>query len=128
MSSLRNTILDAKDMVIEKVNIPEWNTDVFIRGITAPERDEYEAGFRKEVRKLRKGKQVTESKFVMDNARVRLAVLALCTSETDPTPIFTADDIPALKLKSAKAVDRIFDVASRLAGISESDIEELAGN
>lgn len=125
---IRDCILNADDILVEEVSIPEWNTSVFVRGLTAPERDAYEASFRKEIKRLRKGKTVTETKFSMDNARVKLAVLSICKSKTDLTRVFSDDDIPAVSKKSAVALNRVFEVAARLAGITTEDMDELAGN
>jgi hypothetical protein len=42
--------------------------------------------------------------------------------------IFTIDDIPWLKEKSAKAIERISSIASRLAGITADAIEDAEKN
>ena len=41
--SLKEQILKADDLPKEKVNVPEWNVDVYVRALTAAERDGYEA-------------------------------------------------------------------------------------
>jgi len=37
-------------------------------------------------------------------------------------------DVKALGEKSAAALERVFDVARKLSGLSEDDVEELAGD
>ena len=40
----RDDILDANDIQIELVSVPEWGGDVFVKGMTGAERDRFEAG------------------------------------------------------------------------------------
>ena len=49
-------------------------------------------------------------------------------SADDGALLFTAADVEQLGAKSALALDRVFDVAARLSGFRESDIEELEKN
>jgi hypothetical protein len=42
--------------------------------------------------------------------------------------IFSSDDMDALDKKSASALDRVFQVAQRLSGIGQEDIEETVKN
>lgn len=114
----REGILDAKDLPHERVSVPEWGGDVLVRALTAEERDAYEAGcFVGEGRERR-------SNFA--NLRARLLVLALVDEEGQP--LFTPAAADALGQKSAAVVERLYDVAARLSGLRESDVEELLGN
>lgn len=128
MSDLRETILKTDDTVYETVSVPEWKTDVVVRGISGEERDLFEESLQKEVKRVQRGKVKTERKFNPRNARARLAILACCKAVGDPTPIFKREDEAQLGTKSSAALDRIFDVAQRLAGIRDEDLEELLGN
>ena len=62
---------------------------------------------------------------VPDTANIRAKLVARCIIEDDGTPMFTQQDVHALGLKSSAALDRVFEVASRLSGISKDDLEEL---
>jgi hypothetical protein len=42
--------------------------------------------------------------------------------------LFTDEDVAALGQRSAAALERVFDAASRLSGLSAEDMEELAKN
>lgn len=114
----RNAILQAQDIKTEEVFIPEWGDSVLVRGLTSAERDNYEAKL-----VVQKGKNTTVN---MKNARARLAVLSVM--DGDGKPLFSEADLPLLSAKSAAALDRIFDVASRLSGISDEDLDELSKN
>lgn len=115
----KDAIFAARDTRTEDVDVPEWGGTVRVKAITALERDAYEAAM---VESQKNGRV----KVSMRNARARLAVMA-CVDDTG-APLFTDADVPMLSTKSAAALDRIFAVASRLAGLSDADKDDLAGN
>ena len=114
----KDTILAAEDLGRERVAIKDWGGEVFVRAMTAAERDEWEAGLVAE-----KGADPTAR---MRNLRARLAVLCVVTEAGER--IFADSDADALGKKSAKALDRIFEVASRLNGLTAKDVEHLEKN
>lgn len=114
----RDAILGASDLTTEDVNVPEWGGPVRVRSLTAAQRDKFEADSM-----VGNGKN---RDLNMVNIRARLVSLTIVGE--DNQPIFGAADVKALGDKSGRALDRVFEVASRLSGIGESDIEELAGN
>lgn len=113
----REQILGADDRKTQDVPVPEWGGTVRVRSLTGTERDAYEAGI---VQLRGDGSR----KFTLQNARARLVSLALCNENGER--MFTDADIKALGDKSAAALERVFDVARNLSGLSEEDIEELA--
>lgn len=113
--SLRQQILSANDLRRRLVSVPEWDAQVYVRTLTGTERDAFEAAISSG------GKQVN-----LIGMRARLAVATVCDGEGNR--IFKDSDVEALGRKSAKALSRIFDVASALNGLSESDVEDLVGN
>ena len=60
----------------------------------------------------------------MDNMRAGLC--ALCIVDEDGKRLFAQTDIEVLGAKNAGAIDKLFDVAARLSGISEDDVDDLA--
>lgn len=113
----RTAILGADDRRTEDVAVPEWGGTVRVRALSGAERDAYEAG----IVSLR----ADGSKAVnMKNLRGRLVSLS-CVDEAG-NRIFTDEDAVALGDKSASALERVFDVARRLSGLSEDDVDELA--
>lgn len=125
---MREKILRADDTVYEVVKVPEWGCEVVIRSINGAERDRYEESLMKESRKKVRGRVQTERKFAPDKLRAKLIVLAACKAVGDPTPLFRPEDVDALAGKSGAALDKLFDVAQRLGGLTEQDVEELTGN
>lgn len=113
----RQDILSVQDIKLEEVPVPEWGGVVFVKGMTGMERDSFEAAV---VQQRGKNMQVN-----MVNIRAKLAALTVC--DEDGVRVFTEQDVKELGKKSAAALNRIYEVASRLSGITESDVEELAG-
>lgn len=114
----REAILDADDRQYETVECPEWGGKVRVRGLNGTQRDAYEAS-------LVKGNGASRE-MNLANARAKMVVLAVVDSEG--RAIFTAEDVRGLGRKSAAPLERIFDAARRLSGMSEEDVEKLTEN
>lgn len=111
----RAAIRNAVDQVYEIVPVPEWGGAVRVKGITAIERDAYETDI------LRgKGK---ERDVNLKLARAKLVVRA--TVDDAGERVFSEGDITWLGTKSAAALNRVYDAAARLAGLTETDLEEM---
>lgn len=113
-----------KDIKTETVLVPEWPNDDGtpstwnVRGLAVRERDSYEQSL---IDAKRKG-----AKLNMANMRARLVVRCVVTD--DDVLYFTDSDADWLGDKNASAVSRLHDVASRLCGMSQQDMEEIEKN
>jgi hypothetical protein len=114
----RDMIMAAEDLPMARVDVPEWGGFVYVRTLTALERDEFED---KAIR--RKNGRV---QFDNRNLRARLVTLATCNERGER--LFQDGDAEKLGHKSSAAVDRIFPVAKRLSWIGEDAIDELEKN
>lgn len=112
----RDDILSVEDIEVELVEVPEWGGSVFVKGMTGTERDRFETSIVQQ-----RGK---DAKINMENIRAKLAAETIC--DEDGVRLFSQKDIGELGKKSASALQRVFDVAQRLSGITESDVEELS--
>jgi hypothetical protein len=121
--ALSDDILAEDDVEIEPVDIPEWHRKLWVRGLTGEERDAYEAS-RRQIRNA--GTPQQEVVFVSDNARASLLVKCLVDENRDR--IFTDQQAPALGQKNGKVLDRLYDVAARLSGMSDEAAKEIEGN
>ena len=110
----KEEILQVSDVETEVVDIPQWKGSVTVRGLTAQERDKYEDSL------------IDGKKRNMANARAKLFVMSV-VDDTGKL-MFTERDAIHLGRKSAAAVDLVFDVAMKLSGMTEKDIEELEKN
>jgi len=111
----REDILTADDIVTEAVEVPEWGGTVLVKGFSGKQRDVFDAGWIKDT---------GDSKKVnLTNFRARLC--AATVVDKAGKPIFTPKDVKALAEKSASALQKVFDVAIELCGLSEDDVDEL---
>ncbi len=114
----REAILGAQDLETEDVAVPEWGGTVRVKALTAAERDAYEESLL-----IGKGRK---RRLSMMNARAKLVGLTVVGE--DGQRLFNERDVAALGQKSSGALSRVFDVAMRLAGLTDEDIEELTEN
>jgi hypothetical protein len=114
----RDAIIDADDKQYEDVECPEWGGKVRVRGLSGTQRDAYEAS-------LVQGNGA-DRKMNLANARAKMCVLAIV--DADGRQVFTSEDVRALGRKSALPIERIFDVARRLSGMTQEDVDKLTEN
>ena len=113
----RDGILKHKDIATEQVEVPEWGGYVLVRGLTGRERDAFE----EKMLERKRGKRSREVN--LDNMRAKLTVLSVV--DEAGALLFSEGDLDALGNKSAAALSRVFDVAQRLSGLRDEDLEEL---
>ena len=111
----KQQILDADDLPREKVTVPEWGGDVLVRMLTGTDRDRFEASIQGE-----------GGKVDLKNVRARFCSLTMV--DEGGHRLFADNEVLALGKKSAKALDRVFSAAQKLNGLTDDDVEELAGN
>ena len=116
MALTKDQIFGADDLKREVVKVPEWGGEVWVGVMTGQQRDAMESG----------QYRLQKSGDPMANMRSRMAVYTV-TNE-DGSPMFTESDIPKLAAKSGIALGRIFEVATRLNGMSKEAVDELVGN
>lgn len=114
----RETILGKQKLRAELVAVPEWGGSVYVRELTSAERDTWEGN----LVTLRGG----SADIDFDNARASLAAATIVNSEGKR--LFSEADVIELGKLSGAAMNRVYEVATKLSGIREADIEELAGN
>lgn len=126
----RDALKTANDSVIETVIVSEWdNTEFFIRRLGGTERSQFEESLLEEkIIRDSKGRKKTIRKVELSKAKAKLVVLCCVISPVDETLYFQSDDWKWLSDKSASALEKLYTVAQRLAGMSSEDMEEISGN
>lgn len=118
----KESILAFNDTVIEKIPCPEWGLDfIYAKTISGRDRDAWEFFLSAE----RKKSQDEKRPYNPKHFRASCLVLSLCDSTGKL--LFTNADIEALSGKSAKVLDRLFDVVSKINGLGQ-DVEDAAKN
>lgn len=106
----------AQDAVVKRVRVPEWGGTVCVRGMTGDERDDFEA------EQSRLGGPEGRD---MKSLRARLLVRCLCDEQG--RLLYTPDAHRQLGARSARVLDRLYAVASRLSGFGRREEAELLG-
>jgi hypothetical protein len=110
----REQILAAEDSTVEIVNVPEWGGDVGVKTLTGFEKDSWEAE-----------RQLKDGVFNLENIRASLVAITACDAEGNR--LFSLADVVDLGTKSVRALDRVFQAAKKLNGVSDEELDELEG-
>lgn len=112
----KKAIIEAKDFVYEDVLVPEWGGSVRVAVMSAFEKDKFEAS-------------VIGKNGGMNHVNIRAKLVAACLVDELGELMFKDEkDVLALGKKSCKALDRVFEVATKLNRMDDKDIEQLAKN
>lgn len=101
-------ILGADDLTIESVDVPEWGGTVHVRALSGAEREKYARS--------------VEEYHAKGQMQALLVAMATCNAQGDR--VFTDDRVELLSRKSARAIGRLADVASRLSGLGAAAAED----
>lgn len=101
---------------VEEVEIPEWESSVFVRELTAGERDMFE----------QLASSFAKNPNALKDMRARVAAWAIC--DADGTRLFTDADINKLTKLGGKALDRILDAVYGLSGLDKDSVEVAEKN
>jgi len=118
MTLSRKDILEVNDLTTRVVPIPEWKGDVIIKMMTGTERDQFEDSLFEGRGKDRKS----------NYKNLRAKLLSMCLVGEDGKRLFSDKDIESLGGKSAKALDRLYTIATEINGIGAKEEEALTKN
>ena len=105
-------ILAFDDVRLARVDTPEWQGHVFVRSMTAGERDAFDL-------------------FCLEsrgNRKIRAYIVSLCAVDADGVRLFSEDDVDALNVKAALPMTRIFMKAREINKLFLADIEDAEKN
>lgn len=114
----KEAILAAEDLPMEEVFVPQWGGSVLVRGLTAKQRGMFTTNLVDQ----RKGGNVLR----LEQIQIRLCAMSIV--QENGNRMFSDNDMTALAAKSSAALQIIFEVAQRLSGLSDEQVEELSGN
>jgi hypothetical protein len=124
-SSLHDLILAADDRPYEDVPVPEWGGAVVrVRGMSGTDRDAYEA---KSVAVRKMSKAGADVEMRLADFRSKLLVKCLFDPETDER-VFQDNEVQKLGTKSGRVIERLFELAGTLSGMSDDSEAEARGN
>lgn len=111
----KEQILAASDLETEEVEVPQWGGSVLVRSLTARERGQLISS----IVDQRAGGRTLK----LTEVQVRTCAMAIVDAQGNR--MFEEADIAKLSRKSAGALQVIFEVAQRLSGLSDDQVEEL---
>lgn len=113
----RGEIFGAHDIEYEYVKVPEWSQDgvVRVKTLGADERDELEAS-------------CIDADGNRSMRGMRAKAVAMTVVDENGKLLFSIDDALTLGRKSARAMERVFDVSYRLAGMGPVPLEDAVKN
>lgn len=115
----KDQILSVDDLPKEEVPVPEWGGSVFVRTLRGEELSRWQDMLSKQFDQ--NGKPRTIQKIM-----ATLVCLSVCDELGER--LFTDSDVDAMDKKSAKVIQRLFDVAKRLSGLTDDAVKDLEKN
>ncbi len=112
MALSRDQILGAVDFNFVDVEVPQWGGSVRLRGLSAAERDEFEASL-----------GVSQD---LVNMRARLVVNCLVDENGDK--LFKSTEAKELGKKNGQVINMLFDEVRKLSGMADEDLGIAEGN
>ncbi len=111
----KDQILGADKLRVEDVEVPEWGGSVRVVGMTAGERDMYEDSIY----------ETEGTKVTVKRKDFRAKMLVHCLRDENMALLFT--DVSEITKLSAKPIQRLFDVAQELNGLSKKVQDDIEG-
>ena len=102
------SIIAANDARLEKVHVPEWGGDVYLRVISGTDRDRFEEAYADQKMKA---------------FRIRFLLLTICDEAGER--LFKDEQSDALGKKSSVVINRLFEAAWKLNAFTQEAIDEL---
>ena len=116
-------IVASQDKEYQDVDVPEWGGTVRIATMSGEDRDRWELS-------MMQADDNSERGFKLNfDAYSRVRLVAMCLVDDNFNRIFvTKEQIEKLSQKSGKVMDLLYDVAQRVNGITDEDIDDLEKN
>jgi len=107
---LRKTILETDDIQSEVIDVPEWGIKVEVRGMSSKDRA-------KLLKSAARDGEVNMEAWFPD------LLIATVFDPESGEQVFERADRDAINAKSGAAVSAIADVAARLSGLGDTDVQ-----
>ena len=121
----REEILARATFRIEEVAVPQWDTTVRVRELSAFNKDRLQMSM---VDMSKVGGNGASEGAVSQSSLVgmRAKLICYCVVDEDGERVFTDDDIPAIGEMPAEPWEPVFDVAMRLSGMTKKEKNKIA--
>ena len=114
----KQQIVDANDLEIVEVEVPQWGGSVLVRGLTGKQRGVFMATLMDQ--------KAGGGALRLQDLQVRLCAMSIV--DEHGKRFFSDAEMAVVGGKSSAALQHVFETAQRLSGLSNEQVEELAGN
>ena len=114
----KQQIVDANDLETVEVNVPQWGGSVLVRALTAKQRGQLMSTL---IDQTKDGRTLR-----LQDLQARLCAMSIVDGQGKR--FFSDNELAALGAKSSAALQRVFEVAQRLSGLSDEQVGELSKN
>ena len=114
----RGNIESVNDLPTAEVEVPEWNGHVVVQTMTGGDRD----AFQHEVLK----RSTEDGK--MDIRGIKAMLVQHTVIDDDGELMWEPEDLDIIQGKSPVAIDRIYDEAAKLNGLTAEEVEEVVAD
>ena len=120
----KKTFMEGSELHMEPLDLTaECGGWVMIKEMTGAERDQYDAMV---FGKVKDKDDPNMAAKVMDNIRAKMACMTVCNE--DGKRLFNLEDVKKLGKRSSIALDKIFDKAKEVNGMSDEEMTGLEKN
>ena len=105
-------ILEIDDQNFKKVSVQKWGGHVYIKVMSAADRDEFE-------------QKIIKAQGDGFLKHLRATFLQMCLCNKNGKLLFTKDQIEQLSQKSSEVIDKLWVIARAHNAVSDDDINEL---
>lgn len=121
----REEILARATLRIEEVAVPQWDTTVRVRELSAIDKDKLQMSM---VDMSKVGANGALDGAVSQSSLIgmRAKLICYCVVDQKGDRVFNDDDIPAIGDMPAAPWEPVFDVAMRLSGLTKKEQREIA--
>src|SRR5438270_806435 len=105
----RELLLQKRDLARKEVAVPGLDGSVFVRNMTAGERDRFE--------------QIAGPAEKQGRRNYRALIVAFSACDEAGARLFTEADLPALAEQSVTVIDPIAEAAAEVNGFSRADVD-----
>ena len=107
-------IIACLDTPVVSIHVPEWNGTVYLKLLTALEREKWESFAQKEL------------KLGTPTGLIRCTLLSMCLCDENGTLI--VKDVRQLANKNANVINRLFTKALSINSLTDDSIDEIEKN
>jgi len=115
-------IIEADDIEMRRVPVPEWGGAIYMKSMTGQDRDNYIGLV--QARMVGSG----DDRKISDYSGLSSHLLQKCMAKKDGSPLFSPAQVRDLQKKNSGVLNRLQTIAQEMNGLTDEEVEKYAGN